>query len=166
MSKIVLQRINILRIPCPFYYLSLAISCTSDKFKFLNNTQSTSPESFLLMFSPLNYLRTFPDTVPFSWNTPISSHMSICYSAFGSQCKHYHCLSNFLDALEQVVFCGFSTVHIHTACFIFFVRTLRSQNCHYLLIAYLPCQKRRAGIKSVLTTIISPMSKLVPALQQ
>ena len=119
---------------------------------------------FLLLSPSLYYLRIVSDTVLFSWKLPFSPHMSNCYSTFGSQLQH--CLvASFLNAVKYVVFCGSQTIHVYIACYIFYIRTLRSQNCNYFLIAYLPWQTTRAGIKCVLDTIISPMSKLMSTLQ-
>lgn len=119
---------------------------------------------FFLLLSPfLYYLRIVSETVLSSWKLPFS-HMSNCYSTFRSQLQHY-LVASFLDAVNYVVLCGSKTMHVYMACYIFSIGTLRSQNYNSFLIAYLPWQTRRAGIKCVLATIISPMSRLMSALQ-
>ena len=123
---------------------------------------------FFLLLSPfLYYLRIVSDTVLSSWKLPFS-HMSNCYSTFRSQLQHY-LVASFLDAVKYVVLCGSKTMHVYIACYIFSIRTLRSQNYNSFLIAYLPWQTMRAGINYTdyvgLATIISPMSRLMSALQ-
>lgn len=128
----VFERIKLFKVPLPFFitYQWLSLAPRVNPSSFICSCPFYLGHFFLTLSLSLNYLRTFPQAVLF-WNQPPPSLLT-CLTATQPSNLSLNVITSLRLPQCSDIFCGLSTVHIHTAPFISSIRTLRSQNCNYL----------------------------------